>query len=422
MHWGICMKFKVIAAISLVTVIIVIATGTKLYANMKSGHSIETSIAKEQKGVAYYTEKIKKIPVLEQLLYKNDYKEMLANICSMAETALAEEDNEEDAELDVEEIEDIDLMISENDEKTVHDIITGEDGSVEKEYLVENAAFNEGLVDSRSAQLSVSNLMQLPELPTGCEITSLTTVLNYFGYSVSKGTMADNYLPKSDLNEGSFWHYFIGNPRDEYAYGCYAEPIVAAANAYLSANGGSHCAYEYSGSDFSTLLNEVADGNPVVLWSTMGLMPAYTTRKWVINGETIHWTAPEHCVVLIGYNLDAGTALISDPLVGIVERDLNTVVSRYHQMYSQAVVIKSTEQHGTVNPEPASEPKPQPEPATEPKTQPEPVTEPKTQPEPEPQSETQEETQPESQSESQLEPKSGPVSQQQSKAQPASHM
>lgn len=49
---------------------------------------------------------------------------------------------------------------------------------------------------------------------------------------------------------------------------------------------------------------------------------------------------PEHCVVLIGYDLDAGTVTISDPVRGMVTRNLNTVASRYEQMHSQAVVIK----------------------------------------------------------------------------------
>ncbi|MEN2465771.1 C39 family peptidase [Ornithinibacillus sp. JPR2-1] len=33
-------------------------------------------------------------------------------------------------------------------------------------------------------------MMQKPELPNGCEITSLTSVLNYYDYQVSKTNMA----------------------------------------------------------------------------------------------------------------------------------------------------------------------------------------------------------------------------------------
>ncbi|MDY3256762.1 MAG: C39 family peptidase, partial [Ruminococcus callidus] len=35
-----------------------------------------------------------------------------------------------------------------------------------------------------SHSINVEAVLQNPELPTGCEITSLTTVLNYWGYDV----------------------------------------------------------------------------------------------------------------------------------------------------------------------------------------------------------------------------------------------
>ena len=55
---------------------------------------------------------------------------------------------------------------------------------------------------------------QYPELPTGCEITALTSVLNYYGYNVKKETMADDYLKKGS---GSFYEMFLGNPRKKKA-------------------------------------------------------------------------------------------------------------------------------------------------------------------------------------------------------------
>ena len=51
----------------------------------------------------------------------------------------------------------------------------------------------------RSNRLNVKCVLQNPELPTGCEITALTIVLNYLGYDVDKLTMADKYLDKGQL-------------------------------------------------------------------------------------------------------------------------------------------------------------------------------------------------------------------------------
>lgn len=278
--------------------------------------------------------------------------QMQMNRMSALRMEMSSKQSEEVAELEADE--DLESLIEKDDEKEVYDLITGNDESVERDYLPDESYFNRAAVNEQSAMLSLNCVYQMPELPTGCEITSLTTVLNYLGYSVSKETMADVYLPKCSLQEGSFWHYFVGNPRSEYSYGCFAAPIVEAAQEFLTDQGSLYQAANYSGSDFSVLLNEVAAGNPVILWSTIGLKPAYQTQSWKINGEVVRWTAPEHCVVLAGYDLAEGTALISDPLVGMVMRDLDTVVCRYNQMSSQAVVITGGEQR-TEDSAPSSE-------------------------------------------------------------------
>ena len=38
-------------------------------------------------------------------------------------------------------------------------------------------------------------VLQNPELPTGCEVTSLTQTLNYLGFNIDKLTLADNFMP-----------------------------------------------------------------------------------------------------------------------------------------------------------------------------------------------------------------------------------
>ncbi len=46
-----------------------------------------------------------------------------------------------------------------------------------------------------TVQLDVENILQNPELPNGCEITSAAIVLNYLGFDIDKVTLAENYLP-----------------------------------------------------------------------------------------------------------------------------------------------------------------------------------------------------------------------------------
>ncbi len=218
----------------------------------------------------------------------------------------------------------------------------------ENTIVVKPSVIDTSGLSKHQVKLGVDYISQYPELPTGCEITSLTTVLNYYGYDVSKTTMSDDYLEKSIDQVADFWKVFLGNPRSN-GFGCYAEPIVNAANKYLQEQDNNHKAVNLSGIKFEKLLKEVENGNPVIIWSTMygekenDLREPYTTYKWEIDGKTIQWIAPEHCMVLIGYDIDRNIAIMSDPQRGIVEYNLETVKSRYIAMQSQCVILQEVD-------------------------------------------------------------------------------
>lgn len=234
-----------------------------------------------------------------------------------------------------------------NDEK-IEDIMevvdtieqTSQNTVVVKKHTVDTSGLTK-----RSVKLNVKYLPQNPELPTGCEITSLTTVLNYYGYDVSKTEMSDKYLVKTIDKIGNFWEVFVGDPRKN-GFGCYAKPIVNAANKYLATQKSRYKAVDYSGTRFETLLSIVEDGTPVIIWGTMygekekDLRDPFTTVKWNIDGKDLQWIAPEHCMVLIGYDADRHIAIMSDPQRGIVEYNLETVKSRYLAMHAQCVVFE----------------------------------------------------------------------------------
>ncbi len=193
-------------------------------------------------------------------------------------------------------------------------------------------------LSEKQIKLSVDFLAQNPQLPTGCEITSLTTVLNYYGYSVDKVTMANSYLEKAEA-PANFWKVFLGDPTKNTGFGCYAQPIVNAANKFFAANGSLHTAVNVSNTAFENLLTYVSKGVPVIIWGTMNMKEPYTTYKWTIEDETVQWIAPEHCLVLIGYDIQRSVAIMSDPLRGIVEYDLTTVKERYIALHKQSVII-----------------------------------------------------------------------------------
>lgn len=106
--------------------------------------------------------------------------------------------------------------------------------------------------------------LQMPELPTGCEITALTMALNYYGFSVNKITMASEFLPKSEANlyygeDGNRYGadmnaFFVGDPFSENGIICGTQAIVTAANTYLQSQGSHLSAKDITGSSSEELL------------------------------------------------------------------------------------------------------------------------------------------------------------------------
>ena len=104
-------------------------------------------------------------------------------------------------------------------------------------FLEENMEEQESVIAESQHQInSFDIIFQMPELPTGCEITALTMVLNYYGMEADKVEMATKYLPTQELNlyygsDGRLYgndlnQYFIGNPTTENGYVCGTGAIV----------------------------------------------------------------------------------------------------------------------------------------------------------------------------------------------------
>ena len=202
---------------------------------------------------------------------------------------------------------------------------------------------------NNSKQISVNNIMQYPELPTGCETTALTILLNHMGYGVDKLTIAREHLPKLDFYWENDIYYgadfrttFAGNPENEYSYGCYAPCIVTAANSYLSSVGAGVSAHNISGTSFDSLLSDYIDNDiPVLIWITSSnLHETSLTSIWTTpSGETVQWVAYEHCVVLTGYDMNNQIIYVSDPLVGNTSYDYSKIRQRYIDMGQQCVWV-----------------------------------------------------------------------------------
>lgn len=185
-------------------------------------------------------------------------------------------------------------------------------------------------------------LSQYPELPTGCETTSLTMVLNYNNVPADKCDIADNYLEKGEVGTVDFRVAFEGDPRDENSYGCYAPVLTKAANRYLLANGYSLTANDISGTAFTDLLAYIDQGVPVIVWGTQDCKQGQYTTTWIIDGEELTWYYPEHCMVLLGYS--DYQVWVADPMHGeVLAYDRVIFETRYQELFQQAIVIQPSQ-------------------------------------------------------------------------------
>ena len=196
--------------------------------------------------------------------------------------------------------------------------------------------------------LPVENVQQLPEQPSGCEITSATIVLNYLGCKVSKTELAGCFpIGGNPHRSGAIfigpnpWKVFAGSPTGQ-GYGCFAPVVTQALNRYFALAGSPLHAANLSGTKASDLTDFIDAGSPVIIWATISMKEPYLGDSWFLEdtGEYFRWPAREHCLVLIGY---AGSdAVFSDPLdpQGTVRYDFSLFEKRYRQLSCQAIVVE----------------------------------------------------------------------------------
>lgn len=195
-------------------------------------------------------------------------------------------------------------------------------------------------ISGNRVQLEAEPILQHPELPTGCEVTSLTMALRFAGYDVSKEELADQFLDKAPPGSVSYKSAFWGNPREAESFGCYAPVIVKAANKYLASQKSDKTATNLTGASLDDLLSEVRMGYPVIVWGSMYIDEEIVfSYGWEIEGETVTWPSNEHCMLLIGFDLENNAVIVCDPLNGIVSYDKSAFQRHYETLERQAIVI-----------------------------------------------------------------------------------
>lgn len=196
----------------------------------------------------------------------------------------------------------------------------------------------------------VKNICQLPELPTGCEVTALAVLLQSLGYDANPVALARHYLPMQEfyISDGLCFgadpdKAFAGSPFTADSYGAYSGAIEETANAYLTYKGSALRARAYQSCDFELFSDTVKDGKPVLIWVTIDLKESTVSDSWfTLEGEQVCWRSNEHCMVLVTIDEQNGTVLCADPLKDteeLCEYELSLFTERFYEMGAQGLII-----------------------------------------------------------------------------------
>ncbi|MEN2768570.1 C39 family peptidase [Ornithinibacillus xuwenensis] len=196
--------------------------------------------------------------------------------------------------------------------------------------------------------LPVDVNLQNPELPNGCEVTALASVLQYYGYDADKKVLATKYLPKVSFEviDGKLYganpnEAYAGDPSSEnQGFFSYAPPIAETVNQYMKAVNGNHQPDDISGSNAEELLDYIKQGVPVIVWITIDLKDPLLNYSWYLNETDKRIEVPRnsHTVVLTGFS--DNEVYVMDPLKGNVTYPKETFFDIYKKAGSHALLIR----------------------------------------------------------------------------------
>ncbi|WP_379971244.1 C39 family peptidase [Ectobacillus sp. sgz5001026] len=184
-------------------------------------------------------------------------------------------------------------------------------------------------------------IQQLPELRRGCEVTSLTMLLQYNGIQTDKMKLA------KEIERVPFKQNQIhGNPNDGFVgdiystsnpgYGVYHKPIYRLAQTYAP-----NKVMDLTGRDIADIYKSVSMGSPVwvITNTTFEPLPDSEFETWSTKDGDVKITYHEHSVVIVGY--DNNNVYVQDPLAdgpkSAIPRD--NFEKAWEQMGKQAIAI-----------------------------------------------------------------------------------
>lgn len=199
----------------------------------------------------------------------------------------------------------------------------------------------------KQIKLDVPLIKQLPELPRGCEVTSLSMLLQYAGVNVDKMTLAKEvrkdptpFQKKNGVvHFGNPNHGFVGDMYNKRkpGYGVYDKPIADLGEKYLPGK-----IANLTGSNFEEVLAHVQNEKPVWVINNTAFnhLPAKYWQEWNTPQGKVKITYKEHSVLITGY--DETYIYFNDPLLGIKNHKIpkGQFQKGWEQMGKQAITYK----------------------------------------------------------------------------------
>ncbi len=185
---------------------------------------------------------------------------------------------------------------------------------------------------------------QLPELPRGCEVTSLAMLLEHAGVKADKMELAKEIKKDQTPFKYENGKVYFGNPYDGfvgdmYSYdhpglGVYHGPVRELAEQYLPGK-----ILDLTGAEFDVLKTALSSGHPVwvIINTAYKKLPEDYFQTWHTPSGTIQITYKEHSVLVTGY--DDQYIYFNDPLTGIKNKKapVRDFKEAWEQMGSQAI-------------------------------------------------------------------------------------
>lgn len=189
-------------------------------------------------------------------------------------------------------------------------------------------------------KLNVPLENQLPDLPNGCEVTSLSMLLKYYDVNVSKLELLSNIKHVSSFigndYRGNPHVGFVGYMSIKNAGWCvYNEPLYNVAKKYTNR------IRNYTGNVFVRVLKLVSKGHPVMIITTFKFDRVNDMQTWQTKQGKVNVTPSSHACVITGYNKKKRIVYVNDPY-GVKNKkvSLKKIEASYNQQGKQALYVE----------------------------------------------------------------------------------